>query len=75
MLSFSMTGNKNALTDGKPLMGKVHGNAPTVLIYNLSNKRVLYDKQPGSFGTFVPYDTVFQLGTFDACPTPAITKK
>ena len=70
-LSFYMTGNKNALTDG----GKVHGSAPTVLVYNALDKRILYDAQPGGFGTFVKYDTVFQLGTFDACPTPAITKK
>ena len=77
ILSFSMTGNKNALTSGKPLMGNVHGDAPTVVIYNALDKRILYDAQPntGTGGSWVPYNTVFQLGTFDACPTPAITKK
>ena len=79
ILSFSMTGNKDALTNGKPLMGTVHGDAPTVVIYNNSSPkpRVIYDAQPNSVGgsSYVPYNTVFQLGTFDACPTPATAKK
>lgn len=69
-LEFTMTGNKGALTK----KGTVHGDAPWVLVYNDSDKRVLYNKVPNSTGNpFVALNTIFNLGEFSACP--AIAKK
>ena len=75
-LEFSMTGNKNALTNNSKGIRYVHGDAPMVLVYNASDNRVIYHQQPNSTNEkFVPFNHYFELGEFSACPTPATAKK